>query len=62
MIDLNQMAKDFHADFARERQVGGDHYLNLDIQPWDAMESWLTEEEFKGFLKGNIIKYSAFSE
>lgn len=42
-----------------ERQVGGDHYKNLKVQPWDAMESWLTKEEFVGFLKGNIIKYLA---
>jgi len=59
MIDLKEMAKEFHADFARDHQVGGDHYLKLSIQPWDAMECWLTEEEFKGFLKGNIIKYIA---
>lgn len=41
------------------KQVGGDHYTRLDIQPWDAMECWLTKEEFKGFLKGNVIKYMA---
>jgi len=40
-------------------QVGGDHYKSLTVQPWDAMESWLTPEEFRGFLKGNAIKYLA---
>jgi hypothetical protein len=40
-------------------QVGGDHYKSLTVQPWDAMESWLTSEEFRGFLKGNAIKYLA---
>ena len=43
---------------ADKRQVGGNHYKSLPIQPWDVMESVLTEEEFIGFLKGNIIKYS----
>lgn len=43
---------------ADKRQVGGNHYKNMPIQPWDVMESVLTEEEFIGFLKGNIIKYS----
>jgi hypothetical protein len=43
----------------RDYQLGGDHYTSKDIQPWDAMESWMTEEQFKGFLLGNVIKYSA---
>lgn len=44
---------------ADARQAGGDHYKKLKVQPWDAMEAWLTPEEFRGFLKGNIIKYIA---
>lgn len=40
-------------------QVGGDHYLNLGIQPWDAMRAWMTPAEFRGFLRGNVIKYVA---
>ena len=39
-------------------QVSGEHYLNMDIQPWDVMAAVLTREEYIGFLKGNIIKYS----
>ena len=42
---------------ARDRQVGGDHYLNQGIQPWDAMRAWLTSEQYTGFLLGNAIKY-----
>ncbi len=34
-------------------------YTDLDIQPWEAMESWMTKDEFIGFLRGNIIKYLA---
>ena len=40
-------------------QVGGDHYKSLGIQPWDAMESWMSPVEFKGYLCGNVIKYVA---
>jgi hypothetical protein len=43
---------------ADRRQVGGTHYKDMPIQPWDVMQSVLTHEEFVGFLKGNIIKYS----
>ena len=46
-------------DMAREYQLGGTHYTDKDIQPWDAMQSWMTEEQFKGFLIGNVIKYIA---
>ena len=49
---------DLH-DIAREYQLGGTHYTDKDIQPWDAMQSWMTEEQFKGFLIGNVIKYIA---
>lgn len=43
---------------ADEVQVGGTHYKDMGMQPWEVMESVLTREEFIGFLKGNIIKYS----
>jgi len=44
---------------ADDLQVGGDHYKNMGVQPWKAMESWMTPEEFRCFLKGNSIKYLA---
>lgn len=40
-------------------QIGGDHYKNMAVQPWIAMESWMTPEQFNGFLRGNAIKYLA---
>lgn len=43
---------------ADKEQRGGSHYLDMPIQPWEVMESILTREEFIGFLKGNVIKYS----
>jgi hypothetical protein len=44
-----------HAD---TYQIAGDHY-DRDIQPWNAIRAWMTEEEFRGFLIGNSIKYLA---
>jgi len=44
---------------ANLRQVGGEHYVGLSVEPWAAMEAWMTKDEFIGFLKGNIIKYLA---
>ena len=43
---------------ADDYQIGGEHYTEMGIQPWEVMESVLTPEEFVGFLKGNIIKYA----
>ena len=39
-------------------QVDGSHYVDMGIQPWEVMEDLLTHEEFKGYLKGCLIKYS----
>jgi hypothetical protein len=43
---------------ANDIQVGGQHYKTMPIQPWEVMEAVLTKEEFIGFLRGNVIKYS----
>lgn len=43
---------------ANNYQVGGDHYKLMTVQPWEVMEAVLTYDEFVGYLKGNIIKYS----
>ena len=43
---------------ANEIQVEGTHYKTMGMQPWEVMEAVLNHEEFIGFLKGNIIKYS----
>ena len=43
---------------ADDLQISGNHYKDMPVQPWAVMELVLTSEEFEGFLKGNIIKYS----
>lgn len=44
---------------ASDMQVGGSHYASKAVQPWQAMEAWMTPEQFAGFLRGNVIKYVA---
>jgi|WetSurSiteA1Bulk_404760.scaffolds.fasta_scaffold10508_4 hypothetical protein len=46
---------------ADQDQVGGDHYKRLKVTPWEALEAWMPPEEFKGYLKGNAVKYLARS-
>ena len=43
---------------ANDIQVGGSHYKDKKVQPWDAMQSCMSAEEFAGYLRGNIIKYT----
>ena len=40
-------------------QVGGSHYKDMQVQPWQAMEAWLTPEEYRGYHKGVAIGYLA---
>ena len=40
-------------------QVGGNHYKDKAIQPWEVMEDWMTKDEFLAYLRGNVIKYIA---
>lgn len=56
--DLYQSADDVILNGADSYQVGGSHYQKA-IQPWDAMEAWMTHDEFCGYLRGNVIKYVA---
>lgn len=44
---------------ARHHQIGGEHYVSKAVQPWDAMQAWMSSEAFCGFLQGNVIKYMA---
>lgn len=37
---------------ANDRQVGGDHYQNKAIQPWDYIVA-----NNLGYLEGNVVKY-----
>ena len=39
---------------ANESQVGGRHYRELSVQPWDVIQDWQL-----GFFDGNALKYLA---
>jgi len=54
-VDVPVIGEPIKAD---DYQVGGNHYKDMGVPPWDVIEATLTQSEFIGFLKGNIIKYS----
>ena len=38
------------------RQVGGDHYKNLKVQPWDVVDTWPIDQQI-GYYRGGALKY-----
>ena len=56
--ELRKLKEGFNGTSADDLQISGTHYKDMPVQPWAVMEAVLTHEEFVGFLKGNIIKYS----
>jgi len=54
------MITDTEAESVLQDQVGGDHYRSLgEHQPWLVLKAWLTEEEYRGYMKGTAIVYLA---
>ena len=41
---------------ANATQIGGNHYSSKAVQPWDAMQAWMSREEFAGYLRGNVAR------
>ena len=39
-----------------DKQVGGTHYLDMGVQPWDVIDSWPVEQAI-GYYRGNALKY-----
>lgn len=37
-------------------QIGGTHYVEMRLQPWDVIDSWSLPEQV-GFYRGNALKY-----
>lgn len=38
------------------RQVGGDHYKNLAVQPWDVVDTWPLQQQV-GAYRAGALKY-----
>lgn len=41
---------------AKKSQVGGDHYVNMGVQPWDVIDTWPLEQQI-GYYRGSALKY-----
>ena len=41
---------------ANDRQVGGDHYKAMGVEPWDVVDTWPREQRI-GYYRGGALKY-----
>jgi len=42
---------------ANDLQFGGNHYKNMDIEPWDVVDTWPLEQRI-GYYRGGALKYT----
>ena len=40
-----------------EVQEGGSHYVQMEIAPWDVIDTWPLDQQL-GFYRGNLLKYT----
>ena len=41
---------------ANDKQIGGDHYKNMGVEPWDVVDTWPVEQRI-GYYRGGALKY-----
>jgi len=41
---------------ANDKQVGGKHYKDMGVQPWDVVDTWDYEQRI-GYYRGGALKY-----
>lgn len=49
---MNRVSTPTPTQSARDIQVGGQHYKNKAMQPWDIIDAWGLD-----FYEGNVLKY-----
>ena len=49
-------AQDVETPQASTRQVGGDHYVEMGVQPWDVVDTWPRDQRI-GYYRGGALKY-----
>lgn len=41
---------------ANDRQEGGTHYIEMQVTPWDVVDTWPIEQRI-GYYRGGALKY-----
>ena len=43
-------------ELASTKQVAGNHYREMGVQPWDVVDTWPREQQI-GYYRGGALKY-----
>lgn len=54
--DIIKQGQDMDLQKANDRQVGGTHYKDMDIEPWDVIDTWSLEQRI-GAYRAGALKY-----
>lgn len=55
---MNETLKDIIKEqLGKAKQEGSAHYTQMDIQPWDVIDTWPIEQQI-GYHRGNVLKYT----
>jgi hypothetical protein len=54
--EVNPQITDAVTQTASQQQVGGSHYKNMAVQPWDVVDTWPKEQQI-GYYRGGALKY-----
>jgi len=41
---------------AKDKQVAGNHYKEMGVQPWDVVDTWPRDQQI-GYYRGGALKY-----
>lgn len=41
---------------ANDKQVGGQHYKQMGVEPWDVVDTWPIDQQI-GYYRGGALKY-----
>lgn len=44
------------SELASNRQVAGNHYREMGVQPWDVVDTWPRDQRI-GYYRGGALKY-----
>lgn len=53
---MNLKVKAMEAVKANQKQIGGDHYKNMGVEPWDVVDTWSVEQRIGAYRHG-ALKY-----
>lgn len=55
---MNETLKDIIKEqLDKAKQEGSAHYTQMNIQPWDVIDTWPIEQQI-GYHRGNVLKYT----